>query len=66
MLRIVLIIIGCLLFVLGAVQGLPHIPDYGKLTDYGKGYVWGSVLLMVIGLLISVFFLKRKSNKAGI
>jgi uncharacterized membrane protein YraQ (UPF0718 family) len=57
-----LLTIGIILLILGFVQTGRYILNYDTLTQYGKGYVWGSVLLMIIGGALIYFSTKRNSN----
>ncbi len=60
--RIVIRILGALLLLLGAYQTLLYIRDYDVITQYGKGYVWGSVIMTLAGgaLVIMSFRKKRR------
>jgi len=63
--KITLVIIGSFLILLGLFQGGRYIPDYSILTSYGKGYVWGSVIIFLIGvaLIFVAFKVSKKSKK---
>jgi len=58
----VALIIGIVLSLIGLFQGGRYFFDYNILTQYGKGYVWGSVLLLLIGILLIYFGLKKKKT----
>lgn len=53
--------IGIILVVIGLFQGIRYFFEYNHLTLYGKGYVWGSFLLIVVGLVLT--YLGLKPNK---
>lgn len=57
-----MIILGVIITLFGLFQGGKYITDYNTLTDYGKGHVWGSVFLLVIGLIL-IFYGTRKGKK---
>jgi len=44
------IIIGGLLSLSGISRLSIYIFDYNQLTQYGKGYIWGNVLMVVFGI----------------
>lgn len=58
----VVLIIGIVLSLIGFFQGLRYFFDYNTLTHYGKGYVWGSMFLLIIGLVLIYFGLKKKKT----
>jgi fluoride ion exporter CrcB/FEX len=57
------LMIGLILVLMG-IGGLSrYLIDYSVLSPYGKGYVWGNLLLMVVGLsLCYLFYRARKSR----
>ena len=50
-----IISIGVVITLLGLFQGKKYLLDYNSLTDYGKGYVWGSIFLLVLGLFLITY-----------
>ncbi|RCX05481.1 hypothetical protein [Schleiferia thermophila] len=58
----ILFITGIASSVFGFFQGYPYVFDYGILSNYGKGYVWGSALLFFTGLAMIYFALKIKKQ----
>lgn len=57
-------IIGVLFLVLGLYQGGRYAVDYSFLSSYGKGYVWGSLLLIIVGsILVYLSIRKKEPNK---
>lgn len=53
---------GILLTLLGFFQGFRYLVDYNSLTNYGKGYVWGSLFLVATGLVFLYIGLKKKKT----
>lgn len=60
----VLLFVGVILVLLGVFQGGRYIFDYELLSSYGKGYVIGSGLLFLLGVLLIYFGLKKKKTDA--
>ena len=58
----VALIIGIILSLIGALQGFRYFFDYNILTQYGKGYVWGSVFLLAIGIILICLGIKRNGS----
>lgn len=60
--KYVLIIIGIILSIMGFVQGYRYIFDFSALTMYGKGFVTGTIILLILGvaLIIAGFFIRKK------
>lgn len=58
-----LIIIGTILSAIGFFQGYQYIMNYSLLSAYGKGFIWGNIILVVIGIgLILIAFRKTKKK----
>ncbi len=57
------LITGIILSLVGFLQGFRYFSDYNILTQYGKGYVWGSVFLLLIGLGLIYFGIRKKKKK---
>lgn len=62
--RIYILILGFLILILGLFQGSKYLTDYEVLTTYGKGYVWGSVILVMLGSGIIIYAWKRMKQRA--
>ena len=60
------LIIGIVLLLIGFIQGVRYLLDYNTLTQYGKGYVWGSILLFVMGILLIYIGVRKKNNQRSI
>lgn len=60
----VLLFVGVILVLLGVFQGGRYIFDYELLSSYGKGYVIGSGLLFILGVLLIYFGFKKKKTDA--
>jgi ABC-type multidrug transport system permease subunit len=50
---------GIVLSFIGGIQGSRYFLDYSLLTQYGKGFVWGSVVLFLIGIVLIYFGLRK-------
>jgi hypothetical protein len=57
-------IVGTLLFLVGLLQTFKYVMSYSTLTAYGKGFVWGSVLLILFGGLLLFWGFRKRSPKA--
>ena len=57
-------IIGALLLLVGLLQTLKYVMSYSTLTPYGRGFVWGSVLLILFGGLLLFWGFRKRSPKA--
>jgi len=58
-----LLIFGVVFVLLGIFQGGRYIFDYELLSSYGKGYVIGSGLLLLLGVLLIYFGIKKKKTE---
>lgn len=61
--RKVLLAIGIILCLIGVFPLFQYIFDYTELSDYGKGFVWGKAVILLIG--ISLIVISRKINKTS-
>ena len=53
-------ITGAVMLLLGLLQSTRYLFNYNALTVYGKGYVWGSVILTATGTLLICMGLTKK------
>jgi hypothetical protein len=60
--KIVLLYVGVVMCLIGIFSSLQYIFDYPKLSDYGKGFIWGKVVIILIG--ITFIAISRKKDKA--
>ena len=60
----VFLILGIILALIGFFQVIRYIFEYNTLMQYGKGYVWGSIILFAIGLVLIYFGLRKKKTKS--
>ena len=58
----VALVIGIILSLIGFFQGFRYFFDYNTLTQYGNGYVCGSIFLLTTGLVLIYFGLKKKKT----
>lgn len=56
------LILGIVLLLIGFIQGIRYFFDYHALTQYGKGYVWGSFFLFLLGVSSIYIGLRKKKN----
>ena len=61
-LRKVNVIAGSVLFLVGALNIFTYVSDYDLLATYGKGFVWGNGILMLVGFLMVSMGLKRRTR----
>ena len=47
---------------LGLVQVTRYVMDYEILSEYGKGYVWGSIALLLIGMFLIIVGVRKKKS----
>lgn len=52
--------LGLGLSIIGAFSFLKYVIDYNSLSDYGRGYVWGKVLIIIIGIVLILLSRKIK------
>ncbi len=55
-----IVAIGTLFLLLGILQFFKYFSNYNILTQYGKGYVWGSGILIIIGIILIIVGTKKK------
>ena len=59
----ILLLTGVIVCLIGLLPFLRYIFDYAVLSDYGKGFIWGKLLILFIG--ISLIFISRNKRKAS-
>ena len=59
----VLLYVGVIVCLIGIFPLFQYIFDYAKLSDYGKGFIWGKVVIILIGL--SLILISRRKNKTS-
>lgn len=55
-----LLSLSLLLLIVGAFNFLKYAGDYSMLSDYGKGYLFGSTILLLVGSIASIIIIRRK------
>ncbi len=61
-----LFFLGLIISIAALYQLFPLLGDYGKLADYGRGYVWGNLIILVIGgaiMALTLSGIKSKGKK---
>lgn len=63
--RKIIVVLGSIITLIGIYQTSKYLFDYNQLTQYGKGYILGSVFLTIIGIvfLIVALKIKKRTNK---
>ncbi len=56
-----LIGVGIVITLISLFSILPYIFDYSDLSKYGKGYITGKVLLLLVGIFLIIFGKKKKT-----
>lgn len=56
------LVAGIITASLGLLQCGKYLWDYHALTQFGKGYVWGSVLLLAIGTILIITGLTKNKT----
>ena len=60
MVKYILLIAGILLALFSLATVSRYIGDYAVLTEYGRGYVWGKIILLAIGIILIVLGIRKK------
>jgi len=56
--------LGFAFIAFGLFQGLKYLLDYSKLSEFGKGYVWGSIFWLLLGIFtLSLAFRSKNKSK---
>ena len=58
----ILFVLGILLVLYSLATVSQYIGDYSILTEYGKGFVFGKIILFAIGIILIAFGVKKKKN----
>jgi len=56
----IMLIVGCLLILLASYQGGRYIFDYNILSEYGKGFIWGNIIILLTGISLVYLGIKKK------
>jgi len=59
----VLLYAGIVLCLIGIFPLIQYLLDYKQLSDYGKGFIWGKGLIILVGICL-IFLSKKKKNPA--
>lgn len=59
----ILFIAGLFIVVLALTALASYIVDYQDLSAYGKGYIWGKVILLLIGIFFIYWGKKKRPRK---
>ncbi|MFC4874485.1 hypothetical protein [Negadavirga shengliensis] len=58
------IILGFLVLAVSLYNISPYLTDYAALAEYGKGYVWGNIILLMVACILLYVGYRRKKAKA--
>tara|TARA_R110002072_G_scaffold214159_10_gene371293 strand:+ start:103 stop:285 length:183 start_codon:yes stop_codon:yes gene_type:complete len=53
-------IIGLLLIIIALISLIEYAIDYNQLSEYGKGYIWGKIVILIIGFFLVFTSLRNK------
>ncbi len=51
-------ILALLLITKGGIGVYNYIDDYSSLSQYGKGYLWGNGILLLLGLILATLLIR--------
>jgi len=60
--RYLTIAAGAVAILIALFQGGRYIFDYNVLSSYGKGYIWGNVILFFLGIFLIIAGIRRKKK----
>ena len=60
----ILIIAGGVLVFLSVIPIIQFVFYYNELSDYGKGYIWGNIILFLLGSLFLYMGIKKKRKSS--
>lgn len=58
--KYILLGLGLLLILLALVSLGQYVFDYGDLSSYGKGFIWGKVLILSLGIILTYLGIRKK------
>lgn len=61
----ILFIIGVIITILSLLSIIPYIFDFAYLSNYGKGFIAGKILFILIGILLIVIGKKKSWSVNG-
>lgn len=56
----ILILVGVVAVLLGCIRGGQYFIHYNALSEYGKGFVAGNLILITVGAVLIYLGIKRK------
>jgi len=59
----VLLYAGIIVCLVGLIPLVRYVFDYSQLSNYGKGYIWGKLLIIIIGMIMVLVSLRLKRLK---
>ncbi len=64
--RKTLLFVGILFMLFSLLSIIPYISDYEVLSEYGKGFIVGKFLLMLVGLLMVIIGIKKTAPRKNV
>ena len=58
--KYILLGLGLLLIFISLISLSQYAYDYIDLSEYGKGYIWGKVIILFVGIILTYFGIKTK------
>jgi len=61
--KYLLLFLGTILSAIALSKLSLYVSDYEQLTSYGKGYIWGNLFILLVGLVLLFFGFKIKRSR---
>lgn len=59
----IVLVLGILILLISFLSLRSYILDYAILTQYGKGYIWGNIILVSLGIFMIYIGIKKNKVK---
>ncbi|MEM1121063.1 MAG: hypothetical protein AAGJ18_11495 [Bacteroidota bacterium] len=60
--KYIFLIVGVIFTAIACSKLSVYISDYNQLTNYGKGYIWGNLLVLAVGLVLLFIGFRTKAK----
>lgn len=54
-------ILGIIITLISLISMLPYLTDFSHLSKYGKGYITGKAIVLLVGIALIIFGKKKTS-----